>query len=78
MMVPTFPVGALQERVLEWAEDIDSIVLMAKAGASFSTENMRLHEMNKDERDANMLHMGVILASLRAVPSVRATLKAEL
>ena len=39
---------------------------------------MRLHEMNKDERDANMLHMGVILASLRAVPSVRATLKAEL
>ena len=76
--IPLFPAGANVEAVLEWCDEIDPLVLLAKGGASMGTHDVPMAEQTQVQRDANMVTMGIMLASLRQAQSIRSRVRAML
>ena len=78
MRLPLFKVGLTQEDLLAWSDDMDGYVLLSKGGSSLGTEDISMADQTKEQREANYIHFGLIIVSLKENESVRTRLRQAL
>ena len=77
MDVPIFPNGALLNDVEEWAESIETCVLMAKAGEALGTEREPMHTQTPTQKAANWILQGIVMQSLSGNRSLRQQIREQ-
>ena len=78
MKLPSFKVGQTLEDLLAWSDEMDGYVLLSKGGSSFGTEDISMADQTREQREANYIHFGLIIVSLRDHESVRTRLRQAL